>query len=58
LSHSYPSDCEAWKLTKTEAKKLDGSQYKYMKRMLRVTKVASDHLPTTNSGEHRSEQEE
>jgi len=28
--------CEAWKLTKTEAKKLDGFQYKCMKRILRI----------------------
>ena len=45
---------EAWKLTKTEAKKLDGFQYKCMKR----NKEASDHLPPTNSGEYRSEQNE
>ena len=29
-------DCEAWKLTKTEAKKLDAFQYKCMKRILRI----------------------
>ena len=28
--------CEAWKLTKTEAKKLDAFQYKCMKRILRI----------------------
>ena len=28
--------CEAWKLTKTEAQKLDGFQYKCMKRILRI----------------------
>ena len=29
-------DCEAWKLTKAEAKKLDAFQYKCMKRILRI----------------------
>ena len=28
--------CEAWKLTKTEEKKLDAFQYKCMKRILRI----------------------
>jgi len=49
--------CEAWKLTKTEGKKLDGFKYKCMKMIQRI-KVVSDHFPLTNPGEHRSEQNE
>ena len=39
--------CGAWKLPTTEAKKLDGFQYKCMKR---IDKVASDHPPPKNPG--------
>ena len=47
--------CEAWKLTKAEAKKLDAFQYK-MHETDTENKVATDHLTPTNPGDHKSEQ--
>ena len=47
--------CEAWKLTETEAKKLDAFQYKYMKRILRIRWPRTISKPT-NPGDHGSEQ--
>ena len=41
--------CEAWKLAKTEAKKLGAFQYMYMRRVIE-NKVASDHITPTNPG--------
>ena len=48
--------CEACKVTKTEAKKLDTFQYMCMKHILRINKGGPDHLPPTNPGNHRKEQ--
>ena len=51
--------CEAWKLTKTEAKKKEAGRFpiKVHEEDFK-NKVASDHFPPTNPGEHRNEQNE
>jgi len=51
--------CEAWKLTKTEAKKLDGFQYKGMKRILRIRwpQTISHQQIQENTGVNRTSDE-
>ena len=50
--------CEAWKLMKTEAKKLDAFQMIQVHEAHTKNKVAPTHLPPTNTGNHRTEQNE
>ncbi|KAL9969196.1 hypothetical protein ACROYT_G021383 [Oculina patagonica] len=51
--------CEAWKLMKTEAKKLDGFQYKCMKRILRIRwpQTISHQQIQENTGVNRTSDE-